>query len=285
MGSFHESNELPYGIKLTWFSVAEDKFWTGEYRFDQQKLEALFNRTYNNILFQRGLVSGRRSEFVVNTLPSGLAIIWLRTGGTEKRLVGQFQTQPTEIKWSKVSDSMGLGIRYQTREQLIAATIAGDGKYSQATRQTIQDIRLNKGVYDMTPWHNRMKQYPWQLKISAPFAIKDYLTTYANAERYYTYQNTEITDGTLRPIPIRFTLYIEKPDHPLERLDIDLDVEEVISAFNKLGVQSENMVLYLQLAEDMKGGGLYLQNSRQSIELEKVEVSREKLYITWGKGA
>lgn len=267
---------LPYAMKIRWFSVIENQFWEGEYQFDQKRLHQLFERKYRNVLFQKE-VTGHRSNFVINVLPTGLVTVWLTTS-SEQHLLGQFQAQKTDMDWTEFIAARGPLWKGYTREQWLAEIYNSNRNAS--LRQSLAQMKRNNGVFDISPWIRRMKKYPWHLEVSAPFILKDYLFDYTNGEAYYTYADTSVVKDALQPMPQRAFIYIERPDKTLKRLNIRFDEENVMAAFEKLGGKSEqeSMVMLLELAEDLGEGEVYLRNRTDKIKLN-TQISLEDLYL------
>lgn len=276
-----ERNPLPTGIKVRWFSVAENQFWESSYQFNQQTLSRLSQTQINDIINRQTYNMTDYLSFTVYTVPGGLVTVWINIGG-ERYILAQFQAKKVdEPNWDQFTQVLQRGKNYHiSREDFIqerlTETNTDMGKYTQ------QEITEGKLPTDSAPWKRMMLTYPWVLGVNDEFTLKDYYTRYTSAEHYYTYQDQNQLTLPPRPVPIYLSYYIEEAQtKTLHRLNLYLDPEETMSAFaqlNKVNPQSAPIELFLSIDQAVRDIDVYVIKGQQTIELKKIQGQIDDLY-------
>ncbi len=272
-----ERNPLPSGIKVKWFSVTENQFWEGEYRFNQQFLENLTHYTIDALLTRSQEKFTEYMGIIVYAVPGGLVTVWIRGGhGSEQFLLAQFQAKKVEEpNWDYFSQRVLKRQKTISREDYIKEVLSRPTM--QQTAKELAEGKKPSSEY----WQQLMKTYPWQLTLSEGFTLKGYSTWYQNGEKYYTYQQ----DNQLaknRPVPRDFTFYFEGNGHTLQRFDFIPDAEEIKQAFAEIALTSPleaPIDLHLEISKDIKQLDAFLIKGDTKIELKNIKVRRVRLYI------
>lgn len=276
-----ERNPLPSGIKVRWFSVAEDQFWEGTYQFDQQRLNRLVQTKVNDIIDSTTKNLTEYFEFTINMVPGGLVTIWILGEGNQY-IVAQFQANKVdEPDWDKFSRILERGKDFHISradfiKERLTETTTEMGKYTQ------QEIIQGKLPTDSAPWKRMMLTYPWILAVNDEFILKDYFTRYTSAEQYYTYQDQNQFSLPPRPVPIYLSYYIEEVvTHKLNRLNLLLDPEETMTAFAQLNNAKplhEPIKLFLSINDSITDIDVYVIKGQQSIALKNMKTQLTDLY-------
>lgn len=275
-----EYHPLPYGINVRWFSFTENQFWEGRYVFNQQVLQKLPNYVVNNLLFKSKIPFTRYFAFKVYVTPSGLVTIWVSSEG-EQFLLAQFyakkMTPEQEPDWKvfyrralnpigKVIKPRATYVDYLIKESEDYVKNSLKGKPEKFN--TVQ----TKKPYTAEPWLRTMKSYHWSLKLNNDFTLKDYLAWFVNGEKIFTY----VGDNQLtvkRAAPYDFTIYFTDKNNTLERVDLTLDAEEVMQAFQKIELTppvGQAITLSVEMAKDYSKLNAYLIKDKTKIELKKI---------------
>lgn len=269
-----ERNPLPYGIKVRWFSVAENQFWEGTYQFNQHFLQQLTQYTVDNKLSRSKKVFTDRFRIKVYVVPEGLVTVWIISSGTQF-LLAQFQANKVEEpNWDYFSQRALQLNRKFTREEYIKEILSRP-----EMRQTAQELSDGKKPSSAF-WKQLMKTYNWQLTLSDGFILKDYLAWYLNGEQFFTYT----LDNQLakkRPVPYDLNIYFEGNGHSLQRFNLVFDKEEIKQAFTQMSLTpplEQPINFHLQISKDLKKAGAFLIKGDNKIELHKVKGARVKLY-------
>ncbi|MDI2111754.1 DUF2931 family protein [Commensalibacter nepenthis] len=271
--------ELPYKITVRYFSIPENQFWEGSAILDQEKLKQLENYKINNIITGSYRIFLENFTFYIAYAPGGLVTVWI-FGGGEQYVVAQFKAHKIEEpNWDRFVQ--GVFGEQMSRKRYLADQMAPE-KFTNFNRVISEKIRkeiLEHKVPGSEPWLRLMNKYSWVLKTNNLYELKDYKTTYANGEQYYSYQNQDQTKP--RAVPISLITFIrDKKTHKDIRLDYEFNQNEIIDAFEKLAKETgpEPIQLYLDIDEKLSKVDLYLIKDSQKIEIKKVEISRNEVF-------
>src|SRR5699024_2211125 len=128
---------------------------------------------------------------------------------------------------------------------------------------------------DFGPWKRLMKTYHWQLTVNKEFKLKDYWTWYVNGEKYFSYEKGYgFKTSPDRAVPYFLSIYIEKKStqNSLERINLNLDKEEIINAFEKVTNNKPDSLMApieikLEIDEDLSGMQVFVVHGNMRIEL------------------
>lgn len=276
-----ERNPLPTGIKVRWFSVVEDQFWEGEYQFNQNLLQQLSRYKVNAVTQRLERMFMERFRLVVYVVPGGLVTVWIKGAGNTY-VLAQFQAHKVEeTDWTNFSRVLQRGKKSSiSRMDYIKERLSDPDTVM--GRETQQEIDNGTVPTDSAPWKRFMNTYRWVLTVNDEFALKDYFARYTTAEQYYTYSDENQYTLKPRPVPKYLSYYIEDKTGQLHRLNLYLDPEETMSAFEKLSKESasaELIKLHLSIDSAVKNIDVFLIKDKQSIELKKIRGQIDDLYL------
>lgn len=206
-----EKRRIPERMSITWFSYAEDKFYTGDFELPQKNIYDLFKKDYGTYTNDDGTESENKySTFLLGIAPKGLVTLWI--SGCAVTEIGTYQAQETHIDWND----------FQKGDKLTLLEL----RQKQMPPFVQEEIKQNKISNEY--YKNRLKRYHYTIGVNNPdFKIYDYIIRFINHESYYIYNNglTFLTDTiNTKAIAKQMVLFIkDKFHHPLEvRINIDL---------------------------------------------------------------
>lgn len=206
-----EKRRIPERMSITWFSYAEDKFYTGDFELPQKKIYDLFKKDYGTYTNDNGTESvNKYSTFVLGIAPKGLVTLWI--SGCAVTEIGTYQAHETQINWNDFHKGD-------------KATLL-ELRQKQMPRFVQEEIKQNKISNEY--YKNRLKRYHYTIGVNNPdFKIYDYIIRFINHESYYIYNNglTFLTDTVnTKALAKEMVLYIkDRSNHYLEvRINIDL---------------------------------------------------------------
>jgi hypothetical protein len=152
---------VPDTLKLTWRSLVERKFYTGEWALPKERIKQLF---------KEGIVNTYTKEKELYDLiqlglaPKGMLIVWLSgTNGTQVE-VGRFQGQETTIDPKEAYDNA----KYMFEADYIDGMLANDNIVTPEIKEKIkQDGYPLPTVYD-----TYREKYLWKPKVVLPEGCK-----------------------------------------------------------------------------------------------------------------
>ncbi|MDN3675006.1 DUF2931 family protein [Flavobacterium branchiarum] len=284
--------KVPERMRLTWFSYAEDKFFTGDFELPQKKMYDIFKKDYGSTTG----MDGKEYENKYNTLtlgfaPEGLVTLWI--GGLGNQEIGTYQAHETTVEWSsfqKGEKSVLLNLRRKKMPAFVQEQMANN---------TISNAYFK----------DRLLRYQYKIGTNrADFEIYDYKIFFMNNE-VISEENTGIefiTDtNNGKAVPIRMTILVKDQfSRGLKvRIWIDLldgkttyendyirDVLEqrtfniqLMERFKAFFAQNENVELHIKFDKEIKksninkplySGKVYLKSPNAEVEIpnSKVEV-------------
>lgn len=266
--SLSDYHIAPSAVKVRWYSPVEDQFWEGVFQLPKERIYREFKNGYWNVGTNKHAYP---NNLTLNVTPGGLVVIWVG-GGARQTVVGEYQAERITMDWTEFAKREFYSPD-KTKEEYRGNILEGikeDEDIPEAEKQAILSGNYAK---DASYWHQLQQKYLWRLTVNAPFSLKDYRAWYLNGELYYT-RGDESAEYKPTPRPDRIRFIIERPEHPLERIDIRFDQEKTIAAFNQFS-QQENLSLSLEIAEDFKSIEIYLENEKRNkrIKLEGKEAA------------
>jgi len=92
---------LPTQIRISWFSYAEDKFFTGNFPMPFEKISDLFKKGLQSPVTGEKITYG---NIIVGVAPAGKISIWLMADG-EVLLVASFKANETKMDWKSITEN------------------------------------------------------------------------------------------------------------------------------------------------------------------------------------
>jgi hypothetical protein len=260
---------VPTRLKISMFSYAEDRFYSGEFELPKERLLSLFRSGVVN-----AYENNKRwdvTHIIVGVAPGGHVSVWALAGRIMKE-IASVQVAPVDLPWSLIMDNPDF-----TRQQYI--------------NDVLEEI-LSPEVYKQvksTPvpigkWVEFSKRFSWSPKIEGQVTGQDLWIESFNGE-------TEWLDltGTRKDIdpapekrarPQKLSLYWRTAGGQNLTADITLDETESMEAFAKMGAtdHSEPMTLILEPSAAATTVDVKLQRGQlvHSFKKAKVEIFKAK---------
>lgn len=252
-----DTKPLPRRLEITWFSFAENKFYTGAFDLPQQQAAALFREGYYN---------KRKKEtydrFVIGLAPGGMVVVWLR--GQNQVELARFQAATTEADWDDFYYKSVGGNSYgkADRERDVREERA---KLTPAVQQ-----QLKQGTLSSKQWDNYRNRYNWGIAFEGGAKLTDYSIRYWNGELEKLPADKQLLQDNKRskPLPREMSLFPEG-DKKI-RIDIVFEEAELLQVFSKIKT-NETVTIVVAYHED--GAALKLRYGQQEIPLYNCEVN------------
>ncbi|WP_312342465.1 DUF2931 family protein [Chryseobacterium binzhouense] len=193
---------IPVKMEIEWYSYAEDKFYTGSFKLDQQKLLEYFRKGHTNCVKKE--VEDVNFDFLIGLAPGGQVYLYL--SGANRILVHQFKGQ--EIQVSNFKEVM----RYNTDETRDEIFKDFAKSMPKQTQQEIVEKRISTDI-----WDKLNQKYHWKLtwemkdtpsyKLNAEFLGSDFI----NAESIYCTPTDYFTNAEPKPVPYEMLSNFKSP--------------------------------------------------------------------------
>lgn len=251
---------LPVKLTATWFSFAEDKFFTGE-----------FTLPYDVILdlFKKGIISprtGKKTTFtriVFGFGPEGAVSVWI---GVDRVIleVAKFIGKETTLPWKAVTTA-GM-----PKEDFIAGVLE-----RRLTSHELKELK-EQGVRLGTSDHYS-RQYRWTISVSGQKNHILWLKTLNGEHEYFDLGNLPVIRPS-RALPHKIEVDWENRQGQKYEAYMLFDDPEVTAAFTKLAAKNSGnpMQLQLEIGDDPGVIHISLTDGRYIIRLNKTEVKTYK---------
>ena len=93
--------DIPNKLEFTWYSLVENKFYTGKWDLDKEKIKTLFEKGFTD---QDNGKKTTYTNFIVGLAPKGRVVLWINGAGNQRE-VGVFQAHDTLITQEKAYDN------------------------------------------------------------------------------------------------------------------------------------------------------------------------------------
>lgn len=259
VGSKYKS--LPNRLNLTWFSFAEDKFFTGD-----------FELPYRNILdlFRRGTISPSSGHaitydrVIIGIGPEGAISVWVDAEG-EVVQVATYKGTEITMPWKTVLDNDQIS-RGKYIEEILKDSL------SEEQFRHLKARGVTAGISNFF-----IKQYRWNLSLSGGYQHK-VLVKCLNGEGEFFQPHTD-NGRTHRALPKGITIRWGDNAGKRHMAKISLDEAEVSAAFNKLsGGNTEHPIkLHLDIGTGPGVVEASVRDSKFIIKLKNLAITRWKL--------
>jgi hypothetical protein len=289
-----DKKKVPERMKITWFSYAENKFFSGDFELAQKKMYDIFKKDYGNTTGMDG--EEYRNEYNTLTVafaPEGMVTLWI--GGFGNKEIGTYQAHETNIDWKSYRD------RGADRNEWVEI------RRKQMPPFVQEEIANNK--ISNTYFKNRLKRYHYKIGTNrSDFKIYNYDIFFINNE-VISNANTgiEFLNDTVvgKAVPISMVIFVEDQfsrqlevriwvdlldgkttnendaiQDPLEKRNFN---NQLIERFKTFFDNNENVELYIKFNKEITksninkpvySGKVYLKSSTSELEIpnSKVEV-------------
>ncbi|MCA5003713.1 DUF2931 family protein [Sphingobacterium sp. WQ 366] len=253
---------LPDTLSFTWYSIVEDKYFTGKWGLDIAYLNKVFKEKYENIFHK----SEQLYKIVIGLGPKGKVVMWGQSAGTSIEL-GSFQAQDTIITAADMREDDQHRFVEGRRERILR----NDFYIPKEARERISEVGYpNPDLYSLY-----QKRYDWNVKINHIGEPNDLRLFYFNGE-----MESRIYPGVDNPFFKRRSIinrlaYFYIDEEKKRGLGIHFNsYEELSQAFERLSMKAESIELVVDVdLSTLNSGRVFLKNSQEKIELKEVVIS------------
>jgi hypothetical protein len=247
MGGEARVTSLPKTVHLAYYDHAERMAYEGEFELPMQRMYELFQL---KTLGDWGDAANPEKvrpfyKFIkFGIAPNGYVVVWL-SGDEEQMELGQYWIKPLP-NFSPKEYNKGYG---STGANRISIEMEENSEKWWPSVDTSPEVvqKLKKGWKpSYTTWEERRVQYPWRVKLKAPFKLTDYQVVYEfnQAEMIYPWRMKSQEAPRLRPVPRSFNLGFNDSKGQRYIINVSLydsfygvyqaDITEVREAFKKI---------------------------------------------------
>jgi hypothetical protein len=242
-------------LKITWFSYAENKFYTGEWDLPHQKILEMFDEPVETDI-------GRHKPYTKITTglaPEGYVSVWM-TAENVRTKIAEFNAQEADIAWGRLTPSTSI-----TRAEFI--TMVMESRYSAEQLADLKENGIPPRLYERYG-----TKYNWKAEFNVPYPFEAEGTQYLNGEAsFYSYPLKEAPPSHRAP-PHSIGSYWLASDGYLSGYIVSLDPREVLEAFEKMsgGDTDRPMRLRIDINQDRTAAAATLYADNLVLPLEKV---------------
>lgn len=250
---------LPHELEMTWYSVVENKFYTGKWSLDVQKIKTLWDQGYIDV---NNNTKEEFKTFKIGLAPSGNVVLWI-SGNSRQVEVGAFQAKDTVIQKENVQEDS----EYLFRDDYREATYTDVNLY----KDGLADQLRTNGWPPVTLYKDFQQRYKWKMIFESEEPAEEVTlnTTYFNGEWFEYKNNSADQIANTQALPQKSIItWKDKISNEKRALSINFDFNELQSFFSK---ESENeIILEVQLnkANDVV---IYLRSGNTKKELKNVK--------------
>ena len=252
-----DTKPLPQLLEITWFSFAENKFYTGAFELPQQQMVQLFREGYYN---------KRKKEtydrFVIGLAPGGMVVVWLR--GQNQVELARFQGTVTEADWDDFYYKSVGGNSYGKADR------TNDVREEQAKLTATVQQQIKQGTLSSKQWDNYRKRYNWAVVFEGGAKLADYSIRYWNGELEKLPVDKQLLQDSKRPKPLPREMSLFPEGDKKIRIDIVFEETELLQIFSKIKT-NEAVTLFVSYHGD--GAELKIRQGQQDITLHNCEVN------------
>lgn len=245
---------LPFCLLITWYSLAEDRFYSGRLELPAPRLQQLFETGF------RHPATGKQATWdtlLLGVAPGGRVVLWVTGGGLTVE-VCRVLAPEAKISWESVPASV-TGPQASWRAQGLARALDEPAQ----KRFAIEGPNPER-------WDLYRVLHPWRPLLlgaakAAPAAL--FLNEY-NGEREHLTELGSTTPPKPRPLPSKFILRYTGADATRHAAHVQFNEQEIFQAFGKLP-NRDHLDLHLDVTDGLK---LYLCDAQYSLELLAADV-------------
>lgn len=201
--------ELPGELQMTWYSIQEKKFYTGNWKLDKQQIAKVWEEGAIDV---RTLKKDEFKTLIVGLAPEGNVALWAE--GQGQVLLATFQAHDTTITKETAHEDFGYFFRQEYQDEIYEPKkLYGAELYAQLQSQGWPDPKL---------YLDYNKKYAWKFVVEGiDIGPKDYFFYQCfNGERDMPF-NTDSANTNL-PKAIPEHVYVKWQDSKQQRWVADL---------------------------------------------------------------
>ncbi len=153
MGSPDFENPLPNHLKMTWYSIQEQKHYTGSWPLDQKAMLAIWEKGYVNV--QTG-EKEKYDQLLIGLAPKGKVALW--AVGDHQVLLGFFQAKETQINAENAPEDYARHFNPEYR----AVAYDEEEMWSETELNALKE----SGWPDPEVYEQYNTRYPWSFETS-----------------------------------------------------------------------------------------------------------------------
>jgi hypothetical protein len=260
LGSTHVVGEtmkaLPVKLTATWFSFAENKFFSGEFILPYESILERF-RT----IMSHGHDKMRTSQWIVVGFgPEGAVSVWVSAEQYTVE-VGKYKASEVTMDWKAVTQND------QIPRPVYIDSILKDS----ITPQQLSELKEHGVPSGISDYYS--KQYRWELSVTGQINRMLWLKTLNGEEEYCDFANTSNVRPS-RGLPKSLVVYWEDHTGFKYGADVRFDEAEVTAAYKKLSAETVDhpMQLKLDISDNPRVIHTSLNDGKYVILLNKTEV-------------
>ncbi|MCX2451711.1 DUF2931 family protein [Pedobacter sp. PLR] len=260
--------EAPDSLSFTWLSLVENKFYTGKWKLDKNRIVKLFREGFINTMNHK---KETYKLIKVGLAPKGRVMVWLSGAGFQTE-VGTFQAHDTTVTAVKAYENA----KYMFKPNYIQLTLADDMVMKPEIKARIKQY----GQPDMDIYEAYRKRYDWRPQIILPDGGKaaTLFYSYLNGEQENRFGEELISNRYIsRAVPNYITLIWKDKGGKRNGFEIrPFDEKEILAAYSKLG-GANSIDLIIKLNEDGMTAEVSLKNKEKEIKLtrSKIKISED----------
>lgn len=266
--------EIPHHLEFTWYSLVEEKFYTGKWNLDQIKIQKLF---------EEGFIdsdTGKKqtyTTFKIGLAPKGKLVLWINAPGIQKE-IGVFQAHDTIVTKMQA---------YENAQYMFENDYAKERLMSDFLITSDVKNRLSSAGYPSpSVYENFRKKYLWRPIIELPsgYKVKKIFFMACNGEYdTYTEHNEKkaipyylaivICDSAGKEMGVN--LFFTKDENYYEEnilkgnnvLPTDFDLNDMYKTFAGFS-QTEPMDILIKVNPEIKSADVSLKQKETVIQLK-----------------
>ena len=283
MNVSEEQMQVPNKLEFTWYSLAEEKFYTGKWNLDQEKIFKLFKEGFKS--YHSGkLVTNTYDELIIGLAPKGKVVLWAM-GEKEQREIGVFQAHDTII-----TKEQG----YEDAQYMLEKDYAKKRLKSDVLMTS--DIKESIGLHGYPPvniYDLFRDLYYWTPKIVLPdgYTLTEIYISTCNGESESIISGTDDTiEMKNRAVPDRLSIgfkdkngkeygasvvFTENKDYwrnyvqkGLKTIPLDFYLNEINKLFKEKVNPKEPSEIIFKIEPDSKNIELYIEQKENNIPLK-----------------
>lgn len=257
--------DIPSKLEFTWYSLVENKFYTGKWDLDKEKIKTLFEKGFTD---QDNGQKTTYTNFIVGLAPKGRVVLWINGAGNQKE-VGVFQAHDTVITQEKAYDNA----KYMLKEGF-AERMLKDPSYKTFKPEVREKIE-KKGYPSPEIYDAYRERYSWKPSVVLPNEAEwiDFGMTNYNGEQENLF-NESLTKDThkKRAIPKFCGFYWRDQNKNRYAVWIDsFDEKEIFDLFQKLG-KEKDIDFTIKVNEDNTAAILSLKTDNEELPITKAKM-------------
>ena len=246
--------KLPNSLEMTWYSVVEDKYYTGKWKLDPIYIDSILNK------FRIG--GDMNLSFVIGLGPGGFVNVWLE----DQSVIRIATLRATETKLTKENTNDSFEHHFRTDYRKVAYNLEeklGAEKYG----------LLKKQGWPTSEYYDSLnKSYKWDLNIEGldkSKIIRSYLIT-VSGEKIYT-PGFKLNDvAPFKAIPSMLYINWKENNDVIWTARARFDYRTILSVFKEMGTEIPYTLTY-SIDQQNHKLKVYLISSVKKVELETLE--------------